>query len=341
MPTSVDTQAETWARQHQDSLTKPTGALGRLEDIACWFAARQKQKIPETLNVHICVFAADHGVVSEGISAFPAAVTAEMVKNFSRGGAAINVLAKQHQATLTVVDVGVQADLNHVQGVVHAKVNAGTSNLLKQAAMSMDEQWAAMQVGRQQAKDAIAKGANLLIAGDMGIGNTTASACLICELAHADPKEVVGLGTGIDADMYNHKLAVVTQALQRAGLLQAQDVLHELGGFEIAAMAGYYLQAADSGVPVLLDGFISTAAALAAWAVNPHVTAWMMASHVSEEKGHALALDALGLEPLLKMKMRLGEGSGAALCIPLLQAALALHAEMATFNEAGVSERDS
>lgn len=340
MPSHVDIQAELSARQHQDQLTKPAGALGRLEDIACWFAARQGQVIPQALKVHICVFAADHGVVAEGVSAFPAAVTAEMLKNFACGGAAINVLAKQHAASLSVVDVGVLEDIKHVQHIVHAKVHAGSHNIVQQAAMSMDEQRVAMQVGRQQAKEAIMQGANLLIAGDMGIGNTTASACLICKLAHASPDDIVGLGTGIDQQMYQHKLTIVNKALQRAGLLQAQDVLHELGGLEIAAMVGFYLQAAESGVPILLDGFISSAAALAAWAINPHVTAWMLASHISEEKGHHVALEALGLEPLLHMKMRLGEGSGAALCIPLLEAALALHANMATFHVAGVSERE-
>ncbi|MDQ6961050.1 MAG: nicotinate-nucleotide--dimethylbenzimidazole phosphoribosyltransferase [Mariprofundaceae bacterium] len=340
MPISVSTDTETLARQHQNTLTKPAGSLGRLEDIACWFAARQGQVIPKRLQAHICIFAADHGVASEGVSAFPSAVTAEMVKNFVRGGAAINVLAKEHQASLSIVDVGVQTDLQSLEGLIHANIQKGTENLLHQAAMSIEQQWQAIEIGRQQAREAIAQGANLLIAGDMGIANTTASACIICELAHADPQDVVGRGTGVSTDMYQHKLAVVTQALERTALLQAQDVLHELGGFEIAAMTGFYLEAAESKVPMLIDGFISTAAALAAWTINPRVVAWMIASHVSEEKGHALALETLGLEPLLNMGMRLGEGSGAALCLPILQSAITLHAQMATFQSAGVSNCD-
>jgi len=340
MPASTHVQIEHLARQHQNNLTKPAGSLGRLEDLACWFAARQGRVIAEPLQVHISVFAADHGVVSEGVSAFPSAVTAEMVKNFVRGGAAINVLARQHSASLSVVDVGVNSDLSSCEGMVHAKIRTGTANITRQSAMRLDEQEQAMDVGRQQAKEAILRGANLLIAGDMGIGNTTASACLICQLIHADPEDVVGLGTGIEKTMYDHKIAMVHQALQRFRSLTSPHVLAELGGLEIAAMAGFYLQAAELGVPVLVDGFIATAAALAAQAVTPDVVTWMLASHVSEERGHALALRSLGLKPLLNMNMRLGEGSGAALCIPLLQSALALHAHMATFDQAGVSERE-
>ncbi len=334
------TGSESEARAHQDCLTKPRGSLGRLEDIACWLAARQGRVKPEPLRPHIAVFAGDHGVCEEGVSAYPSVVTAEMVRNFARGGAAINVLARQCGASLAVVDVGVAADLAELDGIVHANVRRGTASLLHGPAMSGDEMRAAMQAGRDQACAAMDGGANLLIAGDMGIGNTTASACLICRLTGASPEEVVGTGTGVDQAAYRHKLEVVGEALGRVAGQPDADALRELGGLEIAAMAGFYLQAAEAGVPVLIDGFISAAAALAARCFEPEIGRWMLASHVSQETGHALALEALGLSPLLDFGMRLGEGSGAALVVPLLQSAVALHNDMASFESAGVTDRD-
>lgn len=335
----IDIDALDAAKKHQDSLTKPQGSLGRLEEIACWFAARQGKPIPDTLRPHICVFAGDHGVVEEGVSAFPSAVTGEMLKNFAAGGAAINVLAKQHAASLSVVDVGVQVDVSSVEGIKHAKVRAGAGNITKEAAMTEWEYWQAVGVGEEQAEQAIADGANVLIAGDMGIGNTTASAALICELALLTPEEVVGRGTGVDDAAYQLKVNAVRRALQRAQRTPSKDAMRELGGLELAAMAGFYRAAARLGVPVLLDGFISAAAALSAIAWDARISGWMLATHVSQEQGHALALKALGLEPLLDMEMRLGEGSGAALILPLLQSAIALHREMATFESAGVSDK--
>jgi len=337
----VDTNIEKAARTHQDMLTKPRGALGRLEDIACWFAARQGNVLPAQLNAHIAVFAGDHGVVDEGVSAYPSVVTGEMVKNFARGGAAINVLARQCGAGLSVVDVGVVTDLSGVDGIVHANVRHGTANLLHASAMSDDECAAAIDVGKAEARKAIAGGANLLIAGDMGIGNTTASACMICRLADALPEDVVGFGTGVDDAGRRLKIDVVSRALQRIADISDMRVPEEVGGLEIAAMAGFYLQAAESGVPVLIDGFIAAAAALAAKAIEPTISDWMLASHISHENGHALALAALGLSPLIDLGMRLGEGSGAALVVPLLQSAIALHNEMATFESAGVTDKDA
>jgi len=293
--------------------------------------------VPEALQPHICVFAGDHGVVEEGVSAFPSVVTVEMLKNFAAGGAAINVLAKQNGASLSVVDVGVQADVSALDGIKHAKVRAGTGNITKEAAMTEWEYWQAVEVGEEQAEQAVENGANLLIAGDMGIGNTTASAALVCELALLTPEEVVGRGTGVDDKAYALKVAAVRRALQRAQHTPSKDTIRELGGLEIAAMAGFYRAAARLGVPVLLDGFISAAAALVAVAWDARISGWMLATHVSQEKGHALALKALGLEPLLDMKMRLGEGSGAALALPIIQSAIALHRGMATFETAGVS----
>lgn len=336
----VNMEIEKEARAHQDNLTKPRGALGRLEDVACWFAARQGKVLPDQLKAHIAVFAGDHGVCEAGVSAYPSVVTGEMVKNFARGGAAINVLARQCDATLSVVDVGVISGLSAVDGVEQRKVRAGTANLLTEAAMGEAECAAAIAVGRDIARQAIAGGANLLIAGDMGIGNTTASACLICRLADAAPESVVGFGTGIDEVGRNRKIDVVKGAMSRISGCPDEQLLQEVGGLEIAAMAGYYLQAAELGVPVVIDGFIASAAALAAKAIDESACAWMLASHVSHENGHALALESLGLSALINFEMRLGEGSGAALIVPLLQSAIALHNEMVTFESAGVTDND-
>ena len=338
MAIKPDMDFEQEARVRQTQLTKPPGALGRLEDVACWFAARQKRSIPQTLAPAITVFAGDHGVTEAGVSAFPSVVTGEMVKNFARGGAAINVLARHIGARLTVVDAGVATDLSTVRGIVHCNLRRGTANLVLGPAMTRNEVERALALGRVQARADIAHGANLLIAGEMGIGNTTPSACLICAFTGADAEAVVGSGTGVDDAGRARKILAVRQGLARAGHLDdAISALAEVGGLEIAAMTGYYLEAAESGVPALLDGFISTAAALAARAIEPKVTDWLLASHLSFENGHRIALENLGLAPLVDLQMRLGEGSGAALVVPLLQAALKLHAEMATFAEAGVS----
>ncbi len=327
------------ARAHQNQLTKPQGALGRLEELACWFAARQEKVIPDQLQPGICVFAGDHGVVAEGVSAFPSVVTMEMLKNFTAGGAAISVLARQHHACLRVVDIGVAGDSSGITGVVQAKVRPGTGNLRHEAAMSHQEYQQALAAGRQQTRELQQQGANVLIAGDMGIGNTTASACLICALTSLPVEYVVGYGTGIDELAHARKLEVVASALERVRTVPEQHWPAELGGLEIAAMAGFYLQAAEDGIPVILDGFIAAAAALVARYENAAVSDMMLASHVSQELGHRAALQTLGLEPLFDLGMRLGEGTGAALALPLLQSALALHREMATFADAEVSER--
>lgn len=338
-----DLNSEQSARARQLQLTKPPGALGRLEEIACWFAGRQQREIPAPLKPAITVFAGDHGVVAEGISAFPSVVTEEMVRNFARGGAAINVLSRSISAHLTVVNVGVASPLHDVTGIVHANIRRGTANLLQGPAMTRQEAERAVGLGRARAVADIETGANLLIAGEMGIGNTTPSACLICTLTGAAPEDVVGIGTGVDAAGRARKIEVVHAALKRVKAQPPADGigwLAELGGLEIAAMAGYYLEAAVSGVPALLDGFISSAAALVALQLSPAVTDWLIASHLSFENGHRIALEKLGLPPLIDLQMRLGEGSGAAVVVPLLQAAISLHAEMATFAEAGVSNKD-
>lgn len=331
------------ARAHQNTLTKPTGSLGKLENIACWFAARQNKVIPDPLQPHITVFAADHGICAEGISAFPSVVTGEMVKNFAAGGAAINVLAKQAGASLSVVDVGVLVDTSQIPHVIQAKTQHGTANSLHRPAMTKQSCAAAIQAGKNEATNAIQQGANLLVAGDMGIGNTTASAALITLFTNSNPHQVVGLGTGIDAQTHQHKVQVVESIIRRLAQQNTppEHYLEQAGGFEIAAMAGFYLKAAEQGVPIVIDGFISAAAALAAQALEPGVTQWMLASHVSQEQGHSIALNHLNIEALIDFKLRLGEGSGAALILPLLQSAIALHRGMATFEAADVSNKES
>ena len=331
------------AQQHQNNLTKPQGSLGRLEEVACWLAARQHKVIPDILTPHIVIFAADHGVTEEGISAYPSVVTGEMVKNFSHGGAAINVLAKQVDATLSVVDVGVASDLTSLTNISHQKVRTGTNNLLHTSAMTKEECNQAIQVGKNEAAKAIDSGCNLLIAGEMGIGNTTASACLVGLLTQHSAAEVVGCGTGIDSKTHLHKVEIVHQTITRVKNSNISEgaYLQEVGGLEIAAICGFYLEAAARGIPVVLDGFITTAAALAAQQIEPEISQWLLSSHLSQETGHLVALNKLGLTPLLNLKLRLGEGTGAALTIPLLQSAIALHREMATFESAGVSNKES
>lgn len=335
-----DLSALAAAQARQQQLTKPAGSLGQMEDLACRLAALQGREVPLPLTPAITVFAGDHGVCAEGVSAFPQEVTGAMVANFVHGGAAISVLARVNQARLEVVDAGVAASLDGLP-IVHAKVRAGSGNIRREAAMSAAEVQQALDVGRNAARRAIASGATLLIAGDMGIGNTTPSAALICRLGKYSPEAIVGRGTGIDDAGLALKRQVVADALARvtAGL-DGCGVLAELGGLEIAAMAGFYLEGAAQGVPLLLDGFISTAAALAAQAIDPAITPWFIASHCSQETGHQLALAALGLTPLIDLGFRLGEGSGAAAAIPLLQQAIALHAGMATFAEAGVAGKN-
>jgi nicotinate-nucleotide--dimethylbenzimidazole phosphoribosyltransferase len=326
------------ARERQNQLIKPQGALGKLETVACWFAARQHRVIPETLKPAVLVFAADHGVARQGVSAYPASVTTHMVESLARGVAAINVLAKVCAASIDVIDVGVNQASAH-PNVNNERIGAGTKDLSVGPAMTIAQAEQALQIGRRYALHVIQNGANLIVAGEVGIANTTSAACLLSVLLRIDAEQLVGNGTGISHAVRIHKVQIVRSAVQRIGEPQSPwAVLAECGGFEIAAMAGAYLEAARSGVPCVLDGFISAAAAVVACALEPNVRHWLLASHRSAERGHALALEQLGLEPLLDLGMRLGEGSGAAAVIPLLQAAIKLHAEMATFAEAGVPD---
>jgi nicotinate-nucleotide--dimethylbenzimidazole phosphoribosyltransferase len=345
-----DVRAETAARARQQQLTKPPGSLGRLEELACWFAARLSSPTPQISRSEIFVFAADHGVAARGVSAFPQSVTAQMLGNFANSGAAINVLAALEGCRIEVVDVGVAGDPELPPGVRNERVRPGTRDLFAEAAMTEDELAAAVNVGERCAREAVQRGVQLLIAGDMGIANTTAAACLICAFTGALPEQVVGRGTGVDDVGLARKREVVAAALARARaaagaaasgsgtdrIAAARQMFAQVGGLEIAAMAGLYTEAARNGVPVLLDGYISAAAALAAVRLEPGILPWMLASHRSAETGHSVALQALGLDPLVDLGMRLGEGSGAALTLPIIKAALALHRNMATFAQAGV-----
>ena len=338
----IDAASETRARERQEQLTKPPGSLGELENLAIFLAARQGREKPCVDSVWISIFAGDHGVVEEGISAFPQAVTVEMIKNFSRGGAAICVLAKKLAAHLEVIDLGSAVALSGVPGVTHLNLGAGTANFAKQPAMTEAQCAAALDAGRQSVKAASHAGAELFIGGEMGIGNTTSAAALACALLGESPKNLSGPGTGLNPAGVAHKAAVIANALafHDGQLTTPFDILRRLGGFEIAALTGAYLACAQQGITALVDGFIATTAALLAERIAPGSARWFLYGHSSAEPGHARVLAALSAQPILNLHLRLGEGSGAALAVPMLQLACALHNEMATFAEAAVSVRN-
>ena len=330
------------AEQRQAQLTKPPGALGRLETLAIRLAAMQGTPLPTLERVHIAVYAGDHGVAAEGVSAFPQAVTAEMIRNFARGGAAISVLARQLNATLEVLNLGTVVDTGALEGVLDLHLGRGTQNFTQDAAMGEEQLARAVHAGRQSAERAKMAGAQLFIGGEMGIGNTTAATALACVLLDAPPETLVGPGTGLNAQGVAHKADVIRRALalHRIHLNNPPDpmeTLRRLGGFEIAALTGAYIACAQMGIPILIDGYITSTAALVAARRCPNVNNWFIHSHTSAEPGHARILQALNAYPLLDLKMRLGEGSGAAVALPLLRLACALHNHMATFSEAGVS----
>lgn len=330
------------AEAHQRVLTKPPGALGRLETLAIQLAALQGTERPRVEQVHIAVYAADHGVAAEGVSAFPQAVTGEMVRNFARGGAAISVLARALDATLEVVNLGTINDLGALDGVLDWRIAPTTANFGRTAAMDERQLVHALGAGREVAGRAAGRGAHLFIGGDMGIGNTTAATALVCALLDLPPERVTGFGTGLDADGVARKIDIIRGALERHHPCRGLPVeaLRRLGGFEIAALVGSYVTCAQRGLPVLVDGFIASAAALVAAKLHPGTIPWLLFSHASTEPGHRPILEALGAVPLLDLGMRLGEGSGAAVAVPLLRMACALHNEMATFAEAGVSGKE-
>ena len=338
---NLDESARNAALARQQQLTKPPGALGQLETLAIHLAAMQGREKPQVDKVFISVFAGDHGIAEENVSAFPQLVTAEMVKNFARGGAAICVLARQLDAKLEVVNLGTAFDTGTLPGVLQCNIGKGTSNFAKQPAMTEAQLAAAMQAGRDSAEHAANLGTQLYIGGDMGIANTTSAAALACALLQHTPQQLAGPGTGLDANGVQHKAAVIARALalHAANLNDPLEILRRLGGFEIAALAAAYISCAQRGITVLVDGYITTAAALIAVRINPEISPWLIYSHRSAEPGHILMLNALQAETLLELGMRLGEGSGAGMAVPLLRLACALHNEMATFAEASVSEK--
>ena len=334
-PISEEHRQRALARQGQ--LTKPPGSLGVLEHCAVALAALQRRDQPQLQRVAIAVFAADHGVAAEGVSAFPQVVTGEMVRNFSTGGAAITVLARELDARFQVINVGTVNPLPALPNVLDRRLAAGTENFCRQAAMSVELCEQALAVGRE-AIEAVGE-ADLFIGGEMGIANTTAASALACALLPASAEELVGRGTGVDDAGLRLKTQVIANALQlHASQLDSPfSVLRHLGGLEIAALAGAYIHSAQRGIPVLIDGFICTAAALVALGLNPGIRPWLLFSHCSAERGHRRLVDALEARPLLDLDLRLGEGSGAAVAVPLLRLACALHNQMASFDSAGVS----
>lgn len=338
------------ARSHLDSLTKPLGSLGRLEPLAAQIYAIRSGTIELPLKKAVYVFAADHGVISEGVSAYPREVTAQMVQNFLNGGAAINVLARLHQADLTIVDVGVDAEFGAAPALYSAKVRRGSRNLLREPAMSDEELSSALEVGLHVAQIADERGQDLLAVGEMGIGNTTAASAIAAMLTGQQVANVTGRGAGIDAAGRNTKLHVIRRALKRhfpdvlrnpKSIADPLDVLRCVGGLEIAAMTGFILGAARFRKAILCDGFISTSAAALAYAIAPEIRGYLIAGHCAQEPGHRHLLRYIGLSSILNLGMRLGEGTGAVLAMPIIESALRLYSEMATFASARVSEAEA
>jgi nicotinate-nucleotide--dimethylbenzimidazole phosphoribosyltransferase len=336
----IDAMAADAARRRQDQLTKPRGSLGRLEEIAIRLAGLQGTPTPSPDPVQVLLFAADHGVAAEGVSAFPQSVTNQMVRNIAAGGAAISVLVRALDARMEILDLGTAADLGSIPGVRSERIASGTVNIARGPAMTDAQLAAAMNAGRAAAERAVDAGARLLIAGEMGIANTTPATALACALLDLPAGALVGPGTGLDPDGIARKAGVITRALAlHVGADRTPlELLGRLGGFELAAIAGAFITAAQRGLPVLVDGFIVGASALLAVRIQPEVRDWLLFSHASAEPGHRRMMAALDADPLLDLGLRLGEGSGAAAAVPLLRLACALHQQMATFAEAGVSE---
>jgi nicotinate-nucleotide--dimethylbenzimidazole phosphoribosyltransferase len=336
-----DASAAAAARARQDTLTKPRGALGRLEDLSVWIASCQGHCPPQQFQrARVVVFAGDHGVARSGVSAYPPEVTAQMVANIDAGGAAINTLAAIADATVRIADLAVDADPLSEQIGAH-KVRRASGDIAVQDALTDEETARAIAAGQQIADEEVDAGADLLIAGDMGIGNTTAAAVLVAALTNAEPVVVVGFGSGIDDAGWARKTAVVRDALFRTRQVLPDPValLRACGGADLAAIAGFCAQAAVRRTPLLLDGMAVTAAALVAERLAPGARQWWQAGHRSTEPAHTLALAALELDPILDLRMRLGEGTGATLALPVLRAAVATLSSMATFTQAGVSTR--
>ncbi len=338
----LDKNAMSLARARQDTLTKPTGALGRLEELSIQLAGIQGRFKPQIKQKAVIVMAADHGVAAEGTSAYPQEVTAQMLLNLVRGGAAINVIGRQVGARVIVVDIGVAAKTPAFLGVIHRKIAAGTQNMAKGPAMTPQQANEAIEAGIEIVKAEINKGLDIVGTGEMGIGNTTASSAICAVMTGRSIEEVTGRGTGLDDKGVQHKIEIIKKAIEvnKPDPNNALDVLAKVGGLEIGGLAGVMLGAAANRVPVMVDGFISGAAALIAGGICAQCKDYMIPGHVSVEPGHKIMLAHLGLKPLLSLDMRLGEGTGGALGMVVAEAACRILSEMATFAEAGVSNKE-
>jgi nicotinate-nucleotide--dimethylbenzimidazole phosphoribosyltransferase len=327
------------AQARLDNKTKPPGSLGRLEEFARRVAAISGDTSPDVSRKVVFTFAGDHGIVEEGVSLYPKEVTTQMVFNFLAGGAGVNVLTRHVGAEVRVVDVGVDFDFENAAGMIHRKVARGTRNFAKGPAMSRDETLAAMQVGIDLADRCKTEGIGLVGTGEMGIGNTSPSSAIIAAISGRSVRDLTHRGTGIDDTALEHKIRVIEQglALNRPDGADPLDVLTKVGGLEIAAIAGLVLGCAANTIPVVIDGFISTAGALVASELHPHVRDYIFAAHQSVEIGHRVMLERMGARPILDLDFRLGEGTGAALAMGLIEAGVKVLKEMATFDEAGVS----
>jgi nicotinate-nucleotide--dimethylbenzimidazole phosphoribosyltransferase len=339
----IEPLKEEWfkiAWERLDNLTKPKGSLGRLEELAAQLVAIFENPFPRINKKLSFVFAGDHGITEEGVSAFPKEVTAQMVYNFLRGGAGINVLARFAGAEVKVVDVGVDYEFGEIEGLIKRKVCYGTKNFVKEPAMTKEEAIKCIEVGYELAKEAISKGYNLIGIGDMGIGNTTPSSAITAVITGRPVEEVTGRGTGINDHFYRKKIEIIQRALEihKPNPEDPIDVLSKVGGTEIGACAGVVLACAESRIPVVMDGFITGAGVLIAYKVNPMIKNYVIASHRSMEKGHQAQIEYMGLSPLLDLNLRLGEGTGAALAMLLIEASLRIYHEMATFDSARVSK---
>lgn len=337
------------AKQRQDNLTKPKESLGRLEELSIQIAGIKGEVIPEIKNKVIFTLAGDHGVTEESISAYPKEVTAQMVYNFLRGGAGINVLARQVGCRVVVCDMGVAEELRVESGelrvkdckFVNKKINYGTKNFAKEQAMTRNEAVKAIEVGVELVEEELNEGVDIIGTGDMGIGNTTSSSAIAAVICKKEVEEVTGRGTGVDDKMHKHKIKVIEKAIEfhNPDPDDAIDILSKIGGYEIAGIAGVILAGARYKIPVVVDGFISGAGALIAYTLQPKLKDYLIASHLSYEPGHKIILEYLGLKPILSLDMRLGEGTGSALGIFIVEAACKILSEMATFKDAGVSEK--
>ncbi len=336
----LDEQVVALAKERQLQLTKPTGSLGRLEEVAVQMAGITRSVQPVIKRKAVVVMAADHGVVVEGVSAYPAEVTPQMVLNFLHGGAAINALARQADAEVVVVDIGVAAELSHPR-LLARKVAYGTANMLYGPAMTREQALQAVAIGVDVCESLLTQGVDLVATGEMGIGNTTAASAVVSCLSRMPVRLVTGRGTGLNDVQLAHKIDVIERAIAHncPDAADPLDVLAKVGGLEIAGLVGVMLAAASSRMPVVIDGFIAGAAALVAFRMNPLVRDYCFAGHVSVERGHQVILEQMKLVPLLDLQLRLGEGTGAVLALHVIEGALRAHREMATFAEAGVSER--